>query len=683
MEDATPKANRTNPQRNVETPAGETSWPLARTRRGFLGGAFAAFSGLALNDVLNLSPLEAQPPPPPNCSNVGDAFVPVTEFVSKSGKLEANLTVTQANRSVAVIAQAGYQCREMKLRYYEGVEPATGRKWPANVHVPGPGPVLRCHTGDQVVIHMLNNLNPAEFADVSKDDHNCNVINQIGPGGGSTQLYPGTDTPPSCFHGSNISNMHYHGTHVTPDGHGDNVMIDVVPASQPLTAAQIKENQERERQGLTPLYYRGRFTNDFKIPNPPPPDNPAQPMHMGQAPGTHWYHAHKHGSVALQLLNGMSGALVIEGEFDDQLDALMPGLRSTEKVIVIQQIGDTIAVCPGPPINTGIGGDPFPLVNGQVQPTIAMRPGEIQRWRIVNATMSQTAHIEYWFLGKDVYSPTNLNPANKGYVPQIRQIAYDGVQLAPERYGDPAFGQSQRFTVAPGNRIDLLVQAPATPGTSLVVFKSLTPTLLCPQGKSLAPPDPILLSLNVTGAPVTNMQLPSQSQFPKMPWWLQWDEKDPRNAIVGTRNLKFNNDPFPELRPAINGKAFNGQVDQWINLNTAEEWVLENWWASSIHPFHIHVNPFQVLEVYNPNDATHTKLDPPYNWRDVIAIPPARVDGAVTTPGRVRIRSRFLDFPGEFVLHCHILDHEDRGMMQAVVILDPLHPKLPAPGAHH
>src|SRR5260370_39762787 len=116
-----------------------------------------------------------------------------------------------------------------------------------------------------------------------------------------------------------------------------------------------------------------------------------------------------------------------------------------------------------------------------------------------------------------------------------------------------------------------------------------------------------------------------------MPWWLQWDEKDPRNAITCTRNLKFNSD-LPNGRPAINGKALNGQVDQWIKLNTAEEWILENWWESSIHPFHIHVNPFQVLEVYNPNDATQTKLEAPYNWRDTIAIPPARENAGVTTP---------------------------------------------------
>ncbi|HEV8042582.1 MAG TPA: multicopper oxidase domain-containing protein [Bryobacteraceae bacterium] len=652
------------------------------TRRGFLGGALAsAVSGLALTDWLS-SILSAQPTPP-DCSKPGDPFVPVVEFVSKNGKLEANFTVTQAVRSVAVIAQAGYQCRPMKVRYYEGAQPATGAKWPHNPHIPGPGPVLRAQIGDEIAIHLLNDINPAEFPQVARDDHACNVINQISPTGGSVEIYPAADTPPSCFHGFNITNLHYHGTHVTPDGHGDNVMIDVVPQSQKLTPAQEQENQKRKSEGELPIYYRGRFENFFKLTPPPPPDDPSKPMHMGQAPGTHWYHAHKHGSVAMQLLNGMAGAFIIEGEFDEQLDQLMPGLKKSEKVLVIQQLGDTIAITPATPSQvmiTGIGGNPFPVVNGQVEPTIEMHAGEIQRWRFVNATMSQTAYISYWFLGQDVYDANNLTPSNRGYVPEIRQIAYDGVQLAPERYADPAFGQAQQFTLAPANRVDILVQAPATAGRSLLVFQAISPTAGTPTP---APKDPILLRLNVIDSPVSGIQLPTPAQFPKIPAWLQWDEKDPRNAIKKKRTLTFNNDAHG--RPAIDGHAFDGVLTrQEVYLNDAEEWTLENNWFTSIHPFHIHVNPFQVLEIFDPYASSQVQLTPPYNWHDTIAIPPLKfnADGSYT-PGRVRIRSRFLDFPGTFVLHCHILDHEDRGMMQEVDVVDPAAPKLPPPNLHH
>src|ERR1039457_665726 len=216
-------------------------------------------------------------------------------------------------------------------------------------------------------------------------------------------------------------------------------MVDVIPECQQLTATQEQENKRFESRKLPPGYYRGRFDTFFKLtPSPTPQENadPAKPFHMGQAPGTHWYHAHKHGSVALQLLNGMAGAFIIEGEFDDQLEKLIPGLRQSEKVIVIQQLGDTVSIklCPGGPIDTGIDGNPVPLVNGQVQPTISMKAGEIQRWRIINATMHQTAYVKYRFLSGDVYNklkaqaspgqPINLTVSDAGTVPEIRQIAY-------------------------------------------------------------------------------------------------------------------------------------------------------------------------------------------------------------------------------------------------------------------
>src|ERR1019366_8724349 len=152
------------------------------------------------------------------------------------------------------------------------------------------------------------------------------------------------------------------------NGHADNVMIDVIPECQQLTATQEQENKRFESMKLPPGYYRGRFDTFFKLtPSPTPQENadPAKPFHMGQAPGTHWYHAHKHGSVALQLLNGMAGAIIIEGEFDDQLNAIpsLHGLQSTEKVLVIQQLGDNIGIQTDPqtgqptaPLNTCTGG---------------------------------------------------------------------------------------------------------------------------------------------------------------------------------------------------------------------------------------------------------------------------------------------------------------------------------------
>jgi FtsP/CotA-like multicopper oxidase with cupredoxin domain len=630
---------------------------IGPSRRRFMASTLAAAFGVSLAEIIGPGEFAASAQAvPAGCSVAGQAFKPVAEFLSKNKKLWVNLVVKGGTKSVATIAGQGYQCKSMRLRYYDATDRNGSGKWPVDATLPGPGPVLRMRVGDTVEVDMTNSISSAFFGRTESAPNGCDLkTTQSGTG-----LYPYKDTMPSCFHNDNTTNMHYHGTHVTPDGTGDNVMKAVPPGQS--------------------------FKNLFTIPLPPPAPNPLypkQPMKMGQAPGTHWYHAHKHGSVALQLLNGMAGAFIIEGEFDDQLEALMPGLRSTEKVIVIQQLGDTITIQPGNPLNTCAGGDPLPLVNGQLQPVIEMKPGEIQRWRLINATMQQTSHLNYRFLGEDVYAASKASPAfpaNPGYAPAIRQIAYDGVQLAPARYNDAAFGLSQEFTIAPGNRVDILVKAPDTAGKSLLAFRLLhgAPPAGC-QPNTLF--DLFLLRLNVTGSPASAMNFPTAANYPAMPAWLQWDEKDPANAITKTRTLNFNsvvqtpeNNQDMSSRPAIDSKAFDEKMDttQLVNLNAVEEWILVNQWASSIHPFHIHVNPFQVTEVYDPVAGTRVKLEAPYNWRDTIAIPAAKDNGdGTTTYGQVTIRSRFVDFPGTYVLHCHILDHEDRGMMQEVRVISP------------
>ena len=632
---------------------------IAPSRRRFIASALTSALGVSIADLVRPCELWAQActnkPGQPNCSQVGDLFVPVREFRSKNKKLAVDMTVKGTTKSVATISGQGYQCCPMRLRYYEAQERGNGgAKWPENPALPGPGPTLRMRVGDAVDINLVNSIDPNFFGKTNSAPNGCDLrTNQD-----FKEIYPINDNMPSCFHEDNVTNLHYHGTHVTPDGWGDNVMVDVPPGKPP----------KNTRRTL------------FTLPLPPPATNPdtKQPFIMGQAPGTHWYHAHKHGSVALQLLNGMAGAFIIEGEFDDQLEALIPGLARTEKVLVIQQLGDTILIhTDPPPMYTCAGGDPCPLVNGQLQPTIEMKPGEIQRWRFINATMQQASYLAYRFLGDDAYNASKGGPfpSDAGYAPVIRQIAYDGIQLAPERYNDPNFGLAQEFAMAPANRIDLLVQAPATTGKSRLAFRSVygQPPAGCQQTTKAD----FLLYLNVSGSPVSPaMNFPTAANYPAMPAWLQWDENAPINKILKSRTLKFNQTLDASARPAINDLAYDGMPDttQYIKLNTAEEWLLQNCWDSSIHPFHIHVNPFQVLEIFDPNASTQVVLQPPYIWRDTIAIPASKTVGTKLTPGYVKIRSRFVDFPGTFVLHCHILDHEDRGMMQEVQILDPTKP---------
>ena len=161
----------------------------------------------------------------------------------------------------------------------------------------------------------------------------------------------------------------------------------------------------------------------------------------------------------------------------------------------------------------------------------------------------------------------------------------------------------------------------------------------------------------------------------------------------------------------LNGKQFgenSERADQCMKLGDVEDWLLTNKTSIS-HPFHIHINPFQVVEVFDPNAKLADGTTPVYTtgtagqgqchidvtdkttwkpcgqvapparvWRDVYSIPAGNTFDNVKVAGYFKMRSRFVDYPGYFVLHCHILSHEDVGMM-TVVYVAPLQP----PMSHH
>lgn len=123
----------------------------------------------------------------------------------------------------------------------------------------------------------------------------------------------------------------------------------------------------------------------------------------------------------------------------------------------------------------------------------------------------------------------------------------------------------------------------------------------------------------------------------------------------------------------------------------ADEWTLKSDFVS--HPFHIHVNPFQIVKIIAPDGKTDVSapgaidnfardsnnnpvVDTQYPglkgvWKDTLFIKNVPVDGGKTGQYTVVVRSRYERYIGDFVLHCHILDHEDQGMMQNVRIAVP------------
>jgi FtsP/CotA-like multicopper oxidase with cupredoxin domain len=652
---------------------------------------------------------------------------------------------------------------------------------------------LRARVGDIVQLSFVNQVNPNRF-DLNLDINDCMTV---GENGGT---YPSSfDASPNCLHASSTSNIHFHGTHTNPDSTGDNVYLQVrplprdnqgnlttTPAEATASFAEFFANcseqlqdplnrwpsrwsdlpqaytdmqtellmayqqnnpgqplWDEDEQLLSvgwPQYYIGAVPYCFALPAYtadvwPPPEGSTSPR-MGQAPGTHWYHAHKHGSTAINVMNGMTGAMIIEGQYDDDLNAAYGGYMledgpwntRAQPVMVLNQLGVTPSIL--------VGGAPSTprqfSVNGRFRPVVQMQPGEIQLWRIANTAGRSAAYFM----------------APQGFA--WRQLAQDGVQLANENYQT---SENQPLYVAPGNRVDLLVQAPTEPMTADVLIQNVVarakvlPTP-APPSTERNPGTP-LMSINVSGPQVTQdgqpVQMPFLARAPEQPLFLAdiTDEELSRNQYGG-KTLIFNSKPsLDPMQHTINHIQFTDKdAVVNVNLSAVEEWTIQNTTSASKtgpglidHPFHIHINPFQITEFFDPNenlvdpttgqlegqvvkgktvpipryvtakelitDPRQCFLDPadPSKWApacgapsspqsdlvwwDVFAIPSGRAatdvngkpinkpDGTpLVIPGYFKMRSRFVDYPGTYVLHCHILIHEDRGMMFSVSVAE-------------
>lgn len=707
--------------------------PTSSDRRRFLNQALAASAGIAISRLmphLHAIPLA---PLPPGCSPsplAPNELLNPGEITSVGTTLRSVVVVHDEKRTVP-----GIPGKSFVLRAYEGysgnrIDP-TKRVTKPGVY--GPGPTFRAKVGDTIQIALLNHINPQVFPETPNGacDHSMNSAGQeIYPD--SPQNYPppapspsptpphisGPDKFPDCFRGSNTTNMHFHGTHVSPNAFSDNVLVEISPDlratpadcdhlfqtvackdypnprawqhQDPATTLALKnlfaKNQEclntvaperydpgiRKREakqnemlianGEFPQYWCGCFPYCIRPPKSSPP------FTMAQAQGTHWYHAHKHGSTSIQVFNGMAGALILEGDdYDTPLKTVMPNVE--QKVLVIQEFTEQPNMERvgyfGAPAGSGAGRfTPVLLVNGQANPTITMQTNEVQWWRIINATVHR---------GKGAYI-CNFNKAgNEGVNIAFRQIAQDGVQFHQTNYASQITTPPVNFLLGPANRVDILVKAPSTPGTATLTGTGDT-----------------ILTINVVSGSGCNTNWPDATNFPKQPAFL-----GDLTSFSETRHLKYQMEGRGTT-PMINDKTFEeGRVDESMLLGTKQEWIIENYSTaalagSPLHPFHIHINPFQILEVFDPTGSLssvlsfnsaqfgvwsqvqfpspgHFVLPAPWVWWDTFPLPLAK---DANTPGYIRFRTWFTDFAGKFVDHCHILAHEDRGMMQLIEVVD-------------
>jgi FtsP/CotA-like multicopper oxidase with cupredoxin domain len=614
------------------------------------------------------------------------------------------------------------------------------------------GPVVNVDPGTTLRVDLIN--------DLSANDPSCGATPQ-----------PPVGTPSvGCF---NTTNLHTHGLHVSPAGNGDNVLLNIMPQTH--------------------------FPYEINIPF----DHPA---------GTFWYHSHRHGSTAMQVASGESGALIIRGhrpyapptaedphpiaDIDTILRTSPKGRATSEKVFLFQQIAyacfangakkpaeDWSAIYTAKGMYKQQGGDPgadsaawlcplsteakpvsvgavenfelqldsptiwdtngrFTSINGVVQPTLTLRAGEIERWRFIHAGIHDTINLQIVRAGnvrsQNLIGLSALVGNRQAQIEDVRaactatretlipqfEIASDGLTrprihvIKDKLYTDPKGNRNYESNyLQPGYRSDILVVFPVDGDYCLLNQAAPSSERVSNGGGGQGPSEPQLLAyVHVRGGHAVRTDLRTYVEKslydnnPQLPPavrtalgqgdispWAPFTELPPATTTQTTTNANFSIElDGNNVKFLINNSSYDpGVVNVTREVNSTDDWLLTSeskTLRSEPHIYHIHVNPFEVMDVtttdtsgktvsiFNSDGSCNAELmrndahaladqycGMYHTFRDTIF---------VENGYQVHIRTKYERYIGEFVMHCHILDHEDQGMMINVAIVPDIH----APG---
>ncbi|MFT8805339.1 MAG: multicopper oxidase family protein [Acetobacter aceti] len=586
----------------------------------------------------------------------------------------------------------------------------------------------------------------------------------------SLPVDPASDCPktlntPSCF---NRQNLHLHGMHVSPEGHGDNVMHTVMPAG-------------------------GAWDYRYAIP-------------ATHAAGTFWYHAHEHGATSIGVASGEEGALIVRGRrrYADRarndgvvdIDTVLHdryGMPVAERIMLFEQIPygcfsdashrtllqDSTTgtwTCPkgaeggvenfrsqfissrtnadGTRHDAWMLSGRYTLVNGETQPVLHVRVGEVERWRMIAGGGHDTLNVQivkarFGDGEKRLRLPLYARHSSAemtcdGEAVEQYEIAADGLTRQNISRKDINY-------LYPGQRSDALVTF-RQPGLYCVIdqggdtLNTIIPLRSRPQGKSPSviavvsvdddntahsgrqsgttqirrllqegseglpafvkarlagfdlsdfayfpegmQPGQDLSDLSVTHRPTAffaalTMPLASGAVLP--PGQAMPDTgingmigliQNELVTVGGASALPFSMDPTHIYHVHL------GDVDEWrIGTRTMGAGT-----TTGQHVFHIHVNPVEIMDIID--DSTGESIFMPggrcklqYRLQEAGSTDDSTYspefcdqyhvfrDSLFVKPGfETVVRTRYEDFPGDAMLHCHILDHEDQGMMTYVSI---------------
>jgi FtsP/CotA-like multicopper oxidase with cupredoxin domain len=512
-------------------------------------------------------------------------------------------------------------------------------------------PTLRVKPGDTVILNFKNEATAAPRASrtvVGNGQLGAAVSTPGGVNPAPTKESPGAAVSgatteqaamkmggavAACANGAmkaTTTNLHFHGLTVPATCHQDDVMRTMIET------------------GSAPYEYR------FQIPADEPP-------------GLYWYHPHIHGFTKAQVLGGASAALIVEG-----IERAIPDLAGLpERVLIIRdqnltnpdaapvdgvKLPPVVLDADGDVMNTGTGtGKPaldltlnyVPVPYPNYPPaTITMKPGERQLWRVLNASAITYLSLQMLF-GSQAQA--------------VEVVALDGVPIHPKTAGLNKYILLTHLGIPPGGRLEFVVKGPPERTKASLVTRSVNTGAMGendpnralanivaktdaaePQSSLAKNPTPLPASTTTWLRDVTPVRV-RKLFFSETPL----DPKDPNSPTTFYLTVDGETPkPFDPSSGIPNIVTRQGDVEDWILENRSQE----------LHAFHIHQVHFALMDFFG------LPVNEPF-LRDTVNVP--YWDGKNPIYPQVRLRMDFRDpnAVGTYPYHCHLLEHEDSGMM--------------------
>jgi FtsP/CotA-like multicopper oxidase with cupredoxin domain len=520
-------------------------------------------------------------------------------------------------------------------------------------------PTIRVKQGATLTINLRNEItNPWALVSLLPSNMRDAPLGAVPKADGTLEVVPGR-----LHEVTGRTNLHVHGFSVPPTVPQDEVLMGCVDPA--------RGDESCGRREMTYTY----------------------PIPVDMAPGLYWYHPHVHGEVQAQMLAGLSGAIVVEGPEDRAREAA--GIE--DRVFIVRQLKDSDAksvsggaalppvagahvsdtqpqaalAIPGARIDTrhemgcsDAAADEISLNGGPVVDgasadkdlaPLTIPAGATQLWRVVNAATDAVLDLA-------------LLDENGKPVP-VRVVARDGAPVTDDSgKAMPLRPTTQAQMVPPAGRVEFLVDAP--PLGKKLTFVSHAVDTGCAGDKVPERRLALLTSVDFPTDHDTPMVASAAAPAPDLYAGLLARKTDRARIVAfaeyprpgaGDQNDFY----IAERRPGVKLTPFDMDGAPTITLpaGAVEEWTVENW-TNEIHAFHIHQVHFRVLAVNGHPEAEPRLLDTVL----VPAASPAESDAPA--PGSVTVKLYFPpSLAGDIPFHCHLVDHEDNGMMGVVRVV--------------